>query len=131
MVADNRAARDVKPGESWAFADHRKQADLIADDALDDGFPYESMGSEVELRLSQTGWIAPTPFMVISLKELLAAVVAMYGYRGHWLLREIGRDNLRNPRFIEGLGLSYFLMLYQTAMKALPEDDLKRMGYRE
>lgn len=101
------------------------------DDALDDGFPYEHMGNEIELRWSSAGWVAPTPFMVVSLKELLRELVKMYGRQGHWLLREIGLTNLRDPSWIQGLGLAAFCGLYDTALKAIPEDDSRRLGFIE
>jgi len=28
-------ARDVKPGESWAFREHRSQAQILRDEAID------------------------------------------------------------------------------------------------
>lgn len=104
-------------------------ARLIADqetDALDDGFPYERIGADIDLDLGTMNWITPTPFMIVAMKEILAALVSIYGWYGHWLLREIGKDNLRDPQFVSGLGLSMFSRLYDTALSALPADDQER-----
>lgn len=100
-------------------------------DALDDGFPYEQVGLEADLDRGTMGWITPTAFMVVSLKELLMSLVAIYGWNGHWLLRDIGRDNLRDPAFVSNLGLSMFCSLYDAALSALPADEQKRLGYVE
>jgi hypothetical protein len=102
------------------------------DDAeLDDGFPYELIGEDIMLERGQTGWIAPSAFMVVSMKELLQALVNLYGFNGHWLLQELGRDNLRNPEFVSKLGLGMFLRLYDTALAALPTAEQKRLGFVE
>lgn len=100
-------------------------------DAFDDGFPYERIGSDVDLGWGDSGWIPPTPFMIVLMKELIAALVKIYGYRGHWLLREIGEENLTNPQFFDGLGVSMFLRLYDVALKALPLEDQKDMGFTQ
>jgi hypothetical protein len=92
-------------------------------DDLDDGFPYEHIGADVSLDRSTMGWITPTAFMVVSMKEILTALVRTYGWYGHWLLREIGKKNLQNPEFVSGLGINMFLRLYDTALAALPESD--------
>lgn len=100
-------------------------AQLIAKqetDALDDGFPYERIGVDIDLDRGTTGWVTPTPFMIVAMKEILDRLVSVFGWNGHWLLREIGRDNLRDPQFVSGLGLAMFLRLYDTAIAALPAE---------
>lgn len=109
-------------------------ADLLKEqeaDELDDGFPYEHIGGEANLERGETGWITPTAFMIVSLKELLRALISVYGWSGHSFLREIGKDNLRDMDFINGLGLGTFLRLQQQAMNALPHDEQKRLGFIE
>ena len=92
-------------------------------DALDDGFAYEHMGADIELDRGTMGWVTPTAFMIVAMKELLARLVKIYGWHGHWLLREIGQDNLRDPCFVEGLGLGMFCKLQDAAITALPFED--------
>ena len=109
-------------------------ASLIAEqeaDALDDGFPYEKLGDREDWFHGNSGWITPTPFMHIALKELLRALVGIYGYDGHQLLRDIGRDNLRSMKFIEGLGLDRFYQLQGMALAAFPEGEAQRLGFVE
>ncbi len=100
-------------------------------DELDDGFPYEGIGNEIELRLTQTGWVTPTPYMVCELHDLLRAMVRIYGRNGHPLLRELGRANFKDLSFIDGLGLGYFLGLRSAVIRGMPPDELAKMGYEE
>lgn len=90
---------------------------VIDDDALDDGFPYEHIGNEIELAWSHAGWITPTPFMVASLKEMLGLIRQIYGRNGHPLLREIGPDF----SFVDKMGLASFCRLEGWAEKCLDE----------
>jgi len=102
---------------------HMAAVPIPDDDALDDGFAYEHVGRLENLDYGSMQWITPTAFMIVSMKELLAALVRIYGWHGHWLLQEIGKDNLQNPAFVEGLGLSMFMTLQSAAINALPEDE--------
>jgi len=47
------SARDVKPGESWAFRDHRTQAQMLRDEAIDNARAAEALAAH-RARLAQT-----------------------------------------------------------------------------
>lgn len=46
-------ARDVKPGESWAFREHRSVAQIDRDRAIDDARAAEALAAH-RARLAQT-----------------------------------------------------------------------------
>lgn len=91
------------------------------DEALDDGFAYEHVGGSVHTDLGLL--FTPTPFMLVSLKEVLSRVRAIYGLHGHWLCNEIGAKRMRDTDWIDGLSLTMYWRLHDAAVAALPEDE--------
>ena len=112
--------------------DHTDLATLIQeqqDDALDDGFAYEHLGERAELDDRHLSWVTPTAFMVINLKELLRALIKIYGFSGHPFLRDIGKENLERMEFVSDLGLATYFQMFKQALSCFPDGDLTPLDF--
>jgi hypothetical protein len=112
-----------------AFA-HNILADLIRDqeiDAMDRPFSYSEINTPMDAPIG--AWVTPTAFMVVALKEMLRALVRMYGVDGCALLRDIGIRNTSDMGFIDDLGLEMFCKIYDRGIAAFPEGEAKRLGF--
>lgn len=122
---------DLNPGAAWDFGIKKAPDNLNPDD----GIAYESLGDTIkeftqetfELR-SMTAWFAPSPYMVVLLKQLIKKLVTVSGLGGSYFLDGLGFssfDELDQLGEMSGVAVADYL---DAAILSVPADMLEAAG---
>lgn len=130
-----------------AFGKHRRKVAPIAetvpepngtliDGPVDNGVAYERLGPdfvEVYVEIAEMRraamWTAPSPFMILLLKELILKLIEASGTDGTWFLANLGIEDVSELAAMNDLHADSVIEMLDAAVLSIPAELLISMGY--